>query len=238
MNFSLLNGEFRPTTDSSGFLEAPCDLVMKTMKQWHAELRFREEIIEIRGAVGDALQALYPLETQQSREVIVPTQNGWTAYWSSNWRGTDCSGFLGYLHKRIGCRGLEVCHAPQNLRRESVCSKGTWGATMLAILCPEAKSQLGYERVIAAANDGGKWIFEAFGEPLDFEDVSRYTARRVRDRFTPETLVNYLKHFNVYPFDDNFYMPDPQQPAYLFQNLRLSRPGNRTYTCDEIQKTL
>jgi hypothetical protein len=34
----------------------------------------------------------------------------------------------------------------------------------------------------------GRWKFRSSGEPYAFEDLSRYEARRVRDRFTPEHL--------------------------------------------------
>ena len=35
------------------------------------------------------------------------------------------------------------------------------------------------------------------GEPLDFEQTDRYTARRKRDRFTPGMLGEYLRALGV-----------------------------------------
>lgn len=47
-------------------------------------------------------------------------------------------------------------------------------------------------RVVSASNDGGRWVFDQFGEPFPFEKVERYQERRVRDRFTFEMLKEYL----------------------------------------------
>lgn len=47
-------------------------------------------------------------------------------------------------------------------------------------------------------NDPSRWEFNQKGKPETWEELSRYEARRVCDRLTPELLVNYaLKAFGV-----------------------------------------
>jgi hypothetical protein len=63
-------------------------------------------------------------------------------------------------------------------------------------------------RAILAMNDGGPWRFDLVGEPLPFEQVERYSARRIRDRFTIPMLRDYLLALDIRAFDADFYAPD------------------------------
>lgn len=47
-------------------------------------------------------------------------------------------------------------------------------------------------RSIAAADDGGRWVFSQFGEPFDFERPEVYDRPRIRDGFTPTMLEEFL----------------------------------------------
>jgi hypothetical protein len=76
---------------------------------------------------------------------------------------------------------------------------------------------LGHRRCVSAMNDGGRWIFEASGEPYPFEDLAKYELRRKQDRFTREMLIRYLEHFSLRPFEDDFYAVDVERPAVLLQ---------------------
>lgn len=61
----------------------------------------------------------------------------------------------------------------------------------------------GYLRSIAAANDGGRWVFETSGDPFPFEELGRYKARRKRDRFPPQLLWQYLQEMGVPRLSDD-----------------------------------
>ena len=56
---------------------------------------------------------------------------------------------------------------------------------------------LAHERSIAAANDGGRWVFEASGTPFSFEDESAYGARRKSERLTSGMVMDYLAGLGV-----------------------------------------
>ncbi len=54
-------------------------------------------------------------------------------------------------------------------------------------------------------HEEGRWSFEQEGGPLPFEQLERYTARRVRDRLRPELIVEYLAALGIRVFDEDFY---------------------------------
>jgi hypothetical protein len=53
---------------------------------------------------------------------------------------------------------------------------------------------------LAAAIDGGRWVFETSGDTLAFERIDRYAQPRKSDRFTSELLYEYLRALGV-PID-------------------------------------
>lgn len=68
---------------------------------------------------------------------------------------------------------------------------------MLEVCTPDAEPPLYYRRVVAARSNDGRWSFDNDGEPFPFEELDRYSARRIRDRFTPEMLERYLLALGV-----------------------------------------
>jgi hypothetical protein len=76
-------------------------------------------------------------------------------------------------------------------------SPSAYAAVILAVYEPTASPPLRCRRVISAANDGGKWVFSQYGEPFPFEDQSRYSLRKVSERFTPSMLRHYVLQLGV-----------------------------------------
>jgi hypothetical protein len=74
-------------------------------------------------------------------------------------------------------------------------------ARILEVFAPDGEPPLLSRRTIAAANDGGEWVFETTGEPYPFEHVAAYQNRRKGDRFTCAMLHDYLRELGV-PTDD------------------------------------
>lgn len=57
------------------------------------------------------------------------------------------------------------------------------------------------KRGVRLWEDGGKWHFEQYGNPLWFEDLPRYRKSRRRDRFDLQTLTSYAEALGV-PLED------------------------------------
>ncbi|MBN1204748.1 MAG: hypothetical protein JXB05_07470 [Myxococcaceae bacterium] len=89
-------------------------------------------------------------------------------------------------------------------------------------------------RALAAANDGGRWVFEQFGEPFPFEKVEQYQARKVRDRFTFEMLKDYLRHLGLSPFEEDFYLPEGA-PAWLVEKTGPLVRARKEYTLEHAR---
>ena len=49
-----------------------------------------------------------------------------------------------------------------------------------------------FRRAVYAVSDNGKWTFGDFGDPFDFERISTYSNRKVRDRLTPQMIRDYV----------------------------------------------
>ena len=82
-------------------------------------------------------------------------------------------------------------------------------------------------------NDGGRWVFEQSGEPYPFEKLDAYERSRKRDRFTRELLEEYLQHFGIRPFADDFFVVTATGPAILLE--RPPWPNEPPdFTLDEV----
>ena len=80
-----------------------------------------------------------------------------------------------------------------------------------------------------------KWDFGTGGEPLPFEETEKYSEKLARNRFTPEMLDRYLKHFGIDFFNENFYMPEGSK-AYLFELKRDLYANEKEMTLEQARK--
>jgi hypothetical protein len=71
---------------------------------------------------------------------------------------------------------------------------------LLEVFGPDGAPPLAHLRSISAMNDGGRWVFEAAGEPFAFERPQAYVHRRKSARFTSALLYEYLRALDV-PID-------------------------------------
>jgi hypothetical protein len=89
-------------------------------------------------------------------------------------------------------------------------------------------------RSIAAANDGGSWVFYATGDVQSFEQTECYLAPRVRDRFTPDILRSYCRALGIDVFSEAFYKPS----AVLTEHHHPNEKKVRSMTLSERRREL
>jgi hypothetical protein len=184
------------------------------------------DVTVVEGELEGALRALLPLTMADSPRVLfVPTAGPWTAYLDNGWRGTDAFPRMSYLATRLKTRGLRVVAVPA--------VQGRHPASIFELYGPEKREWLNFERAISAMKDGDRWRFSASGVPLPFEELERYAARRIRDRFPHELLDRYLQELGIRAFDERFYMPDGR--AYLLQSRRPHVPELETVTLEQAR---
>jgi hypothetical protein len=142
------------------------------------------------GSLSDAVADLAP-SAIMTRHGAIPAGE-WTLILTNGPLGTDVGMLPSLAARELGCRAVRaVC-----VRDE----EGEFPARVLEVFGPNGSGPLLALRSIAAANDGGEWVFETTGEPLAFERAEYYTRRRKSERFTAELLYEYLRRLGV-PID-------------------------------------
>ncbi len=223
---------WHPVTSDMGLIEAPAAVVASEFAAWHSELGIHHRREEITSSLGASFARLEPLSAVKDRRLFVNTRSGWTAFFQNGIAGSDPFPPMSFLARRMGVRAMRVCRAPDGAR---------WPAVMWEVYAPPelgGDPVLGFRRSIAAANDGGRWVFEETGERFDFEEADRYGLPKKRDRFTPELLERYLAQFRLAPWSDDFYDIRPDSPAVLLDRSdplsARSGGGVKTYTLEQV----
>ncbi len=241
MPSQLYDDRYTPITSEIEFLECDAKTAADAFQEWQQPIQSARGVrLNRREVVGDLpakIENLLPLTSHESRRFLfAPTGSKWTAYFESGWRGNDASA-VSYLSRTIGCRAIRAVSIKHTMRKTPTGELGRYGATMLELYVadPSGCSFLNNRRSISAANDGGRWRFDAVGEPLEFEQLERYKARRIRDRFTPEMLDEYLRHFGIQYFSPDFY--NVAQVAILISKEGPVAVGLREYSLEEARSS-
>jgi hypothetical protein len=206
----LFSGRLAPITDDCGFIEASPAVAAKawaaTLSESLAEYRGEATIERLSGDLRELLHRLPPLSVPDSRYLFVGTTSHWTAFWTNGFRGADIEGPMSRLASRLGCRTVRVtCVSGAKFRYADGRPGRRYGAVIWTVFGPEGSPPLNGTRGVEAANDGGRWHFGTYGEPLPFEDATRYEAPRTVDRFTPDLLAANLIAMGIDAFNPEFY---------------------------------
>jgi hypothetical protein len=210
----MLLEQWHPVTHDFGLIRAPVETAVQALLDWHGGIGLRYRRTEITDGLEAALTALLPLSIDKQKKLFVSTASEWTAYYQNGTQGSDPFPAMSFLSQELGVLAMRVCSTPP---------EAIWPATIWEVYAPPSLGgapPLGYRRSIAAANDGGRWVFEEAGAPFEFERLDAYTAPRKRDRFTPELLKEYLGHFGIQPFEDDFLVIDATHPAVLLAQVQ------------------
>lgn len=236
----IYNDRFAPITSQIGFLECDAMTAVEAFQEWQQPIQMRRGVHldrrEILGDLSTKIENLLPLTSVEARRYLfVPTQSNWTAFMDNGWRGPDVFSTISQLAIIVGRRGVRAVSIPHTIRKTSNGELGRFGATMLEIYSPDSStcSFLNIQRSIGCINDGGRWRFDANGEPLEFERLERYEARQIRERFTPEMLEEYLQHVGISFFSPDFY--EVPQAAYLISKAGPCAKGLKDYSLSDAR---
>jgi hypothetical protein len=234
----LLGGRLAPITSTMGFLEAPLDVAVRAFVAWqrsvHEPLGISITSRPVTGKLEEVLLLLLPLTSVvRRRSLFIPTSSSWLAFFDNGHQGTDAFSVMSYLAQGLRCRGMRVTAIPDTIEGEFGGARGQYGGLALEVYGPERTHFLNYVRSISLINDGGTWDFSQGGTPFPFEDVSRYSARRKKERFTFAMLERYLAKLGLSPFDEKFYVPDSVGAARFFEKHGPAPRDMREYTLSE-----
>jgi hypothetical protein len=142
------------------------------------------------GSLGEAATSLAP-SAALSRYAAIPI-GSWTLLMTNGPLGTDVGLLPSQAARELGCRAIRaVCVGDD---------EPGYPARILEVYGPDGAPPLASVRSIAAANDGGRGVFETTGDALAFERIDQYAQPRKSDRFTSELLYEYLRALEV-PID-------------------------------------
>lgn len=173
------------TTSSVGFFQAGVEVIAEELS-----LIGQRGCVKLRSADLRTLIEFLPRRNDSyhsnRRDIIIPL-NGWCAVVNNCQRGTDVGGLPMIAAQKYDCRGI----------RAVATTESEHPAVMLEVYEPRISAPLNRRRLIYAMSDRGRWSFDTEGEPFDFEEVGKYSNRRIRDRFTPDMLERYLSALGV-----------------------------------------
>lgn len=189
----LLGGPASPIGWSVQYIQAPLESVLTAIRSFRKGTDIN--VAEPRPYPG-VLADLLPFEAPWTRELVLPCGD-WTAYLNNFVNGGDLTAIGDTIARGLGVRCVIAQHAPRYGPGHA--------ATQLWVFGPDGAPPLMYERTLSAVAVDGRWKWYESGAPLAFEDVSRYSARRIRDRLDRNLLIQYLDAFGIPADDDSAY---------------------------------
>lgn len=202
---ALFDNQLAPLTYCVGFLEMPYEALREKALAWMRTNVPALEECALDQPFSQSLQQLQPVRTPLNKILLLETRGPWVAYFDNSRNGSDPAGFIGHLSQQLHCRGLRVRWEPASAAGDGPGTFSTSKNLIFTLYAPEEREWLNIERSISLVNDYGSWSFKASGTVQPYEQTERYTARRLRDRFTPEMLAAYCAQVGVHPFDAEFY---------------------------------
>ena len=177
-----------PVTQTVGYFQAPAGTVAPWLLDGMGS-GWSQRGVQWR-SVEEAAAVMAP-SRDMNRSAIVPVA-GWSLLFRNAPLGNDVGAVPSLAARQLGCLALRAVCVPDG--------EGPYPARILEVFAPDGAPPLLERRSIAAANDGGSWVFETSGEPFAFEDLEQYKRRRKAERFPPELLYAYLGQLGV-PYD-------------------------------------
>jgi hypothetical protein len=202
----LLGGEAGPIGWYVQYLDTPFDTVLDALRRFHRGLGHRITIAEPR-LYPDVLTGLLPFEAPWTRELLLPC-GSWTAYLNNFVNGGDPSAYGPALRDVLGGRHITAMHSPRHGPGHGGTQLWEQGPDGRERACERTDERRGgwVGRTISAVATDGRWRWDASGTPFPFEDLDRYTARRIRDRLDRPLLLRYLTELGI-PAADDAYGP-------------------------------
>ena len=230
---TLLREALSPVTSQIGFLRLPLADVGQGLAAWSRSLYGDVSVDPLSGPLPRLVRHLEPLTGgSRARELLLATAGGeWTAYLSCNLSGSDPGPVVGHLCTALQCTGLTIDVVPHTQGRRGG-TGGRYGAVQLTMFGPLRTDFLNQVRHISVAHDGSRWRFDASGTEQDFETPERYTARKVRERFTSDVLAEYCGALGLHPFDEHSYGPD----ALLLTSAVQTAPDGKVMSIEQAQQ--
>jgi hypothetical protein len=200
---TLLEERYAPATSSVGFFEAPLGVVADAFESWSRDLPQFSTVSreELSGDLASTLETLSPLCRRGYTKDLCVAHGTWTAFFSNGVRGSDPGPPLRHIGRTLRCRTVLAQTVPHTMHLESSGTPGRQGAVQFYLRDPVMDT----ERGLSVTFDGSRGTFAQIGDPLSFESVDDYAARKIWDRFNSARLEQLCAGLGIQLFDPAAY---------------------------------
>ncbi len=212
-DFDFFLRDFAPATTHLAFFELPAPQLTQILLSRSIELNARNEFPwtvtceELKATFRDKLERLLPLTAPVDTKLLISsTDSGWCSYIPNGRMGGDVHSQPDYLSGILKVRSISVVLVPDEPggKPGSVQFVYRDGAAAKPVETVHG-TQYRYPMRVVMAHKESKWEFHAHGDPLPFEELGQYEARRIKDRLTPEMIERYCAALGIQLFDPDFY---------------------------------
>lgn len=158
---------------------------------------FHVQVETVAGDIYTVPSRLLPTISPPTKSLFIPCKDKWTALLENSPSGTD-AGHISVPAEKLRTITMRTVVVPDSVEERQ------YGAVIWEFNDADGKVR----RFLYAMNDGGRWEFGAQGEAFEFEQVERYSERRIAERFTARMLGDYLAEFQAFPFSDDWFLSD------------------------------
>ena len=196
-----LDGAFEPFTSIIYFVHADYEKVVAQERSWRLGLRGSSETrwTEHRGHLAELVELLEPFAMPSWKSLLVETASDWTAVFS---QGSDLN-YVAHFADLLDTTVVRTHWSPHVVRDGRVVRYGDTSVWMWE----GSGGQRKQTRTLQATRQSSRWEWHDEGTPLPFEDVARYTERKVRDRFDVDALNDFCGHLGIHRAEGAFYGP-------------------------------
>jgi hypothetical protein len=185
--YGLVEAPFEDTTDRFGHARSPA---------------FQLRVERITSRVDEALEHL-SLRTHPAMRLVTVDHGPWTGILTNDRSGSDFSNHQHVAAASVQVRTIRVVDSVARWwRRGNLRERLDYEARIFELHAADDS----LIRSIGCADDGGRWVFETFGEPLPIEASFAYGAARKKDRFTKENLRDVLISIGTEPMTSEAFL--------------------------------
>lgn len=216
--------KYVPVTTGFSIVGARLDEVVDHWITWQRGIwemnGFKMPVQHIDGPLSDKLDALLPLDSWA--RLMTQTRDGRIAIFA-NFGQYDGSSDAPYLANYFKRDVLRVAMTKSRKWRDTNLTESTqFGWQDYGT---KTDHWVGHKFRGISATKEDRWTWHEGGTPFPWEETEAYTAKRIKDRFTPEMLERYAKHMGVDLLDPEYYsgravitrlkpLPDPSESWY------------------------
>ncbi|MCW2601817.1 MAG: Uncharacterized protein JWM02_3646 [Frankiales bacterium] len=174
--------------------EAVFDRDKEMTERW--ELPWKVKKVPIESNLAGKLHALLPLSSVRASKLLLSaTRSNWSAYIPNGYPLGDIHGEPSFFAEKLKVRTLSIVLS-EDVPKKQVGS--------FQFVLRDARSGPVKTRSVELHKES-RWQFRQYGDPLPFEDVEQYRAKKLKDRLTVDMVERYCSHLGIELFDPDFY---------------------------------